>query len=1239
MSRRDLTSMDIRCYVEQIGRSLLQCRIRANSSNALSWQPSVSADADGESAAEVVATGKTGFDLADAWQKSGLSCKPDDLAASLLVYNLPIAVDTDRLTAQKKAKLISSEMIVSGITEKNETVVPHDEDISAEPSQLSLKRKRRSRLTGQGHNESRADREQSGTKKRLFRTNFYSMSYAASRNARSTIIRDGNQGYEPLVYFPPLFPGMLLSARNATSTMEEIMNKLMQNEDIASGGVGPIQLLHSVSSKKRKDHVESIVASSGKRGRLSSPNYNKATALAVPNSIYSSGLGISPTIPKPAQVPLSSLPAGSPKPRSGSPITSASSVSVIPLSSPSTDFGFIPSSVTSTPLSNIASTDQQGLLTSASKTSPGPAAISESESSDTDASMVLIDINDDFGLLGVGALPLQNDSMKIAHETSIETNAYSFWRDHFEPNTFYNEAWSSFPICDSEEASEATHGNGGQPYLDLMILFVKRRSQVVPGSGAIGGSSSLSQGMGSNTYPSLSVSSQPSSLSTSSLLATLGKGSITAIVNDKGIQCISGGHRRTSSSNKKAKKGQTNHSLAVTTNDKVVSSEAMPFFGCDASFASTYQPKQSFILMRSASGRSSGHSTSGRASYERAPVRVASVRIRYRLSDRISTSIATSFATSCPGPVFPALSAKQEKCSTTPSSNRCLRNGTHFPSQFSKADTICRVWTNAVMRLAASNAKTGDKARMTSTSQRVSLRRSLVSPCRVDFGPFHVGYLSPPGGMTGISPPRTRVGISLPMGVKVPQHNREQHQQSSASTYPEPWTDQEDRKLKNCVTRFGFNWHMASRAVTGVLDGDLPRSIPNQTMTGKSVSPVFRSARQCRERWQLLAKTQPFLGKEVRRVERTSREMAGRTPGEVPKSLGGILRKLVEARKATSKDDGAGQDVSDLKGALFSHSFEARLAEPNNYKNSKNTTLLFGPALLKVTASHKSSGSTAKSGINIERKKTALNTAGQKRQRVAISIPGCVGNDPATLQVVQSHQSHAHSVRAASSSSRGELWPLQLLDLAEKQRQAAEGVTQRQEVTTNMATDSRQHRGGVPAASHTQQSTALPPQNIVQQQRTQPTPYHQMQQQHQGGAMTTPTTGIAAPMQTSTQQQELVKQAARAAALGSPAPKARPAPTNVAIASGPSQHIQQQQQQQQHGVPMLQQQSVPSQQVTYMNQAHHQTPQQVAGVGSPAAVMPGHQQVQPVDVSRMRHQAAGAPTLQSKPQLHNNGCQ
>mmetsp|Transcript_9751 Transcript_9751/g.14552 ORF Transcript_9751/g.14552 Transcript_9751/m.14552 type:complete len:147 (-) Transcript_9751:49-489(-) len=146
-----------------------------------------------------------------------------------------------------------------------------------------------------------------------------------------------------------------------------------------------------------------------------------------------------------------------------------------------------------------------------------------------------------------------------------------------------------------------------------------------------------------------------------------------------------------------------------------------------------------------------------------------------------------------------------------------------------------------------------------------------------------------------------------------------------------------------------------------------------------------------------------------------------------------------------------------------------------------------------------------------------------------------------------------------------------------------------------------------------------------------------MQQQHQGGAMTTPTTGIAAPMQTSTQQQELVKQAARAAALGSPAPKARPAPTNVAIASGPSQHIQQQQQQ--HGVPMLQQQSVPSQQVTYMNQAHHQTPQQVAGVGSPAAVMPGHQQVQPVDVSRMRHQAAGAPTLQSKPQLHNNGCQ
>ena len=58
-----------------------------------------------------------------------------------------------------------------------------------------------------------------------------------------------------------------------------------------------------------------------------------------------------------------------------------------------------------------------------------------------------------------------------------------------------------------------------------------------------------------------------------------------------------------------------------------------------------------------------------------------------------------------------------------------------------------RSWLD-VAEVLPPNSVTGDASVALAKSQKKALQRSLTAPCRVDFGPFEVGFLAAPSGTT-----------------------------------------------------------------------------------------------------------------------------------------------------------------------------------------------------------------------------------------------------------------------------------------------------------------------------------------------------------------------------------------------------------------------------------------------------------------------------------------------------------
>ena len=130
-----------------------------------------------------------------------------------------------------------------------------------------------------------------------------------------------------------------------------------------------------------------------------------------------------------------------------------------------------------------------------------------------------------------------------------------------------------------------------------------------------------------------------------------------------------------------------------------------------------------------------------------------------------------------------------------------------------------------------SNSVPDDMAQPSSASTLFLMRRNTGWPP-------HDGKASGRGRRRSLS------GITLPVGVKPPR--QAQKLTSSLVDSPEPWTDTEDAILRESLSRYGANWHLAAHAVSS-------NKVSAPAWIGlagaRAGSVVRRSPAQCQRRW------------------------------------------------------------------------------------------------------------------------------------------------------------------------------------------------------------------------------------------------------------------------------------------------------------------------------------------------------------------------------------------------------
>jgi hypothetical protein len=334
------------------------------------------------------------------------------------------------------------------------------------------------------------------------------------------------------------------------------------------------------------------------------------------------------------------------------------------------------------------------------------------------------------------------------------------------------------------------------------------------------------------------------------------------------------------------------------------------------------------------------------------------------------------------------------------------------------------------IKLLPQNKDTGDIVRACSKSE-LSEFSNLSQVDIVNFVPFSVGVVP----KTIRNKPYSQapsVGIKLPMGVKVPHRNRDFTRPLSTD---EKWLKIDDSNLKALVDKFGCNWHVACQALTWNC-GDVCLGLN-----------AVRSARQCQERWKTL--------KDQNQNDSNSDKMFDKSQSE----------------QRTKSDDST--EMSELANGV------SVIVEPRTLGSQcmKGNSLHNGPH-------------------HIKNRFRRLKKAASKRRIIPLTVMGYNngGSNP-PIQTHPSHLSHLQSVKnavneAASSSglpppSKLEMWPLQFLDVAEKQRQ---NVTKRHHSNGAQQPPPQQHVSNHPHPSQhvhgMRQSTVPNHQNPNPQQQT-----------------------------------------------------------------------------------------------------------------------------------------------------------
>lgn len=667
-----------------------------------------------------------------------------------------------------------------------------------------------------------------------------------------------------------------------------------------------------------------------------------------------------------------------------------------------------------------------------------PAIVTEDEATKSDAASVLLDLTDDYGLVGIGAIPLPRDSALCAGQIA------------------YNS--TSQDQLDSSSRSDST------------ILFITRRHHPAQ----------------------FSINMMPGQMRTSNIGASWsskgGAGGQRTLVASNGTTFgTMNGDLDSLKASKKPDDGATGLMTPTTGAQAPVGARGVP-----QGQSHTIQMSKVKDVHRTRLIAASRQSGTGTTLFETTPFRAAAVRIRNKVEYRLSRHCWTSSTAFEVGPGLPLHVSKPQ--SRSPG----------FRGQFDVDPTL---WTSVVKRLKNSSASTGDEAMEVSLVQRGALRRSLAAPTRVDFGPFNAGFLSAPGGMTAISPPRPILGVTLPMGVKLPQTSKDQ---------AVPWTSKEEEILKATTLRFGTNWTLVSRILTGLED---VVTVSRQPQVARQTP---RAAKTSREHWQQLARADPTLAREVKKRERAQREKSTLSFSESP-----------DEPKT---------------------SFE--LVQP-----ASNAALKDLPTLMKFSiASSESDMEIEKDAASEAPRKlvfSAIAAARKKTQKAPIPIPGQNTDGPVVVAPI--HPSHMQAVQNSISSTwtkgRTEMWPLQFLDAADRYR-AQQQPLQQSSIPPHSAGVSSRHQSKSLATSRSSAASGSAP-SSVSASRQKPPPQHPSSQTRPASASyprqgsrsnhtTTPAASSAQSFAPPTNQQ--IKSPA---ATSTPQPTATP-PSNQSPAAPPS---------------------------------------------------------------------------------------
>lgn len=340
-----------------------------------------------------------------------------------------------------------------------------------------------------------------------------------------------------------------------------------------------------------------------------------------------------------------------------------------------------------------------------------------------------------------------------------------------------------------------------------------------------------------------------------------------------------------------------------------------------------------------------------------------------------------------------------------PSRNQMVRSGLMSPNYQNSL-----VSSQFSIRELLPDENTGDAAKVLAKKQLSSFCHDSLVSFGVDFGPFSVGILQEASAKNRKIPVETQIGIKLPMGVKVPKS------MGSFSKHIDVWTSDEDKLLHMYVVRFGFNWHVISQALTR-------KSRISAFLDTVTIMNPIRSARLCEERWNMI-KLDP-----ANNIEETP----------------------VNENEITKKTDELQDSEPDLVDVIIDkrHLVEAEKMATRNPSPSGN----------------------------IVNRLQKLKKASLKTQHVPLTIPGYTSNMP-PLQIVPSHPSHSNSVQEAIATSAGpsgivppraEMWPLQFLDLTEKQHQEVEKKKKSNSTSSQMT-----QQQVMPRNTHPNRQSAVP---------------------------------------------------------------------------------------------------------------------------------------------------------------------